>query len=202
MMLRALDFLNLSHISIYLKILRVPYFLENTNLCITSNVIEKIIKNTHIFNNTVLVYHLCIIKRFLKSDMTVIWVDIWNSQNSTKVKYLINKCFNIGQKIATIKETNMNSGVPQHPNCWKWEYITFACCTHSSQCQKYNSPYKIEYYREMVWCYKANFNTNPPGLETKKGEPCTHLFKYINCKEKYQADSNSCSFWKHRFNRE
>ena len=119
MMLRALDFLNLSHISIYLKILRVPYFLENTNLYITSNVIENIIKNTHIFNNTVLVYHLCIIKRFLKSDMTVIWVDIWNSQNSTKVKYLINKCFNIGQKIATIKETNMNSGVPQHPNCWK-----------------------------------------------------------------------------------
>ena len=51
--------------------------------------------------------------------MTVIWVDIWNSQNNTKVKYLINKCFNIGQQIATIKGTNMNSGVPQHPNCWK-----------------------------------------------------------------------------------
>ena len=46
----------------------------------------------------------------------------------------------------------------------------------------------------MVWYYKANFNTNPPRLETKKEEPCTHLFKYINCKGKYQADSNSCPF--------
>ena len=46
----------------------------------------------------------------------------------------------------------------------------------------------------MVWCYKTNFNTNPPRLETKKREPYTHLFKYINCKEKYQADSNSCPF--------
>ena len=54
----------------------------------------------------------------------------------------------------------------------------------------------------MVWCCKVNFNTNPSRLETKKGEPCTHLFKYINCKEKYLADSNSCLFWKHRFNRE
>ena len=102
-----------------LKVLRVPNFLKNTNLCITSDVIEKVIKNTYIFNNIVLVSHLCIIKRFLKLDMTVIWVDIWNSQNSTKVKYLINKCFNISQQIATIRGTNMNSGIPQYPNCWK-----------------------------------------------------------------------------------
>jgi len=50
------------------------------------------------------------------------------------------------------------------------------------------------------WCGVIR-QTNPPRLETKKGEPCTHSFKYINCKGKHQVDSSSCPFWKHRFNR-
>jgi len=39
--------------------------------------------------------------------MAMIWVDIWDLQNSTKAKCLINRCFNIGHHIAMIKETNM-----------------------------------------------------------------------------------------------
>ena len=56
------------------------------NLPITSNVIKEIIKDTHSFNNIVLVSHLHIIKMSPKSDMAVIWVDIWDSQNGTKAK--------------------------------------------------------------------------------------------------------------------
>ena len=68
------------------------------------------------------------------------------------------------------------------------------------KCQKYNSLYKLEYHREIAWCCKANFKTNPLRLETKKEEPCTHAFRCINYKNKYQADSNNCPSWKHRFN--
>ena len=53
----------------------------------------------------------------------------------------------------------------------------------------------------MVWCYKANFKTNLPRLETKKEKPYSHLFKYINCKEEHQANSNIYLFWKHWFNK-
>ena len=52
-----------------------------------------------------------VIKTFSKSNMTVIWVDIWDSQNGTKAKYLINRCFNIGYYTATIRETNINPGI-------------------------------------------------------------------------------------------
>ena len=36
----------------------------------------------------------------------------------------------------------------------------------------------------------------------KKGEPCSHTFKCLNCQGDHQADSNQCLFWRHRFNRE
>jgi len=47
--------LQLPQSKLYLKILGIPYFLENTNLSITSNLIKEVIKNTYIFNIIVLV---------------------------------------------------------------------------------------------------------------------------------------------------
>ena len=63
---------------------------------------------------------------------------------------------------------NINSGIPQCKNCWKWDHTIFAYCTHGIKCQKCNGPHKLEYYRKIVWYYKANFKTNPLKLETKK----------------------------------
>ena len=56
----------------YFKILEVLYFLENTNIPISSDIIEEININTHIFNNIVLVSYSHIIKTSPKSDMAVI----------------------------------------------------------------------------------------------------------------------------------
>ena len=64
--------LRLSQFKSYLKILNIPYFVKNTNLSVISNIIESIIKSTHIFNNIVLVSYLYIIKVFLKSDIAAI----------------------------------------------------------------------------------------------------------------------------------
>ena len=58
------------------------------------------------------------------------------------------------------------------------------------------------HHHQFAWCYKANNKTNPPRLETKKGEPCPHFFKCLNCKSEYQVDLTECPFWKHRFNKE
>jgi len=107
----------LSQLKLYLKILGVFYFLENANLLIISDMIEIVIKESYIFNNIVLASYPCVIKAFPKSDIAVIWVVIWNSQNSTKAKKLINRCFNIGCNITTVRGTNINLGVPQCKNC-------------------------------------------------------------------------------------
>jgi len=38
----------------YLKILGIPYLWEDTNLSVTPNIIERVIKSTHIFDDTIL----------------------------------------------------------------------------------------------------------------------------------------------------
>jgi len=69
----------------YLKILGIPY-LTNNGTPITHNQIEEVIKRIHLFNNVTLASSPYIIKVSFKSDMAVIWIDIWDSQNGTKAK--------------------------------------------------------------------------------------------------------------------
>ena len=80
------------------------------------DIIERVIKTTYIFDNTILASYSRIIKVFPKSNITMVWVDIWDSQNDTKVKSLINKFFNIGHHIAIIRGTNINPSIPQCKN--------------------------------------------------------------------------------------
>jgi len=37
----------------HLKIIGIPYLIENTNMPINSSMVETILKNNHIFNNVV-----------------------------------------------------------------------------------------------------------------------------------------------------
>ena len=74
----------------YLKIIGLPYILEQTNSSVTPNIIKSIIKEIHIFNNIILASKSCIVKASPKSDMAVVWVNIWDLQNRTKAKTIIN----------------------------------------------------------------------------------------------------------------
>ena len=115
---------------------------------------------------------------------------------------LINRCFNIGRHITTIQGVNVNLGVPQCKNYWKWGHGIFMCRIQGSKCAKCNRLHKSKHHCQLTWCCKVNFKMNPPRLETKQEELCPHSFKYSNCKSDHQVDSNICLFWKHRFNRE
>ena len=75
----------------YLKIIGIPYFVNKSNTCISSEDIEHILKNNHIFNDIVLASKLRIIKVSSKSDMAIIWINIWNTQNSNNAKKIINR---------------------------------------------------------------------------------------------------------------
>jgi len=70
-----------------------------------------------LFESVTLIAKPKVIKASPKSDMAIIWFDIWDSQNGSKAKLLINYSFNFGRSIATIRITNMNPGVPQYHNC-------------------------------------------------------------------------------------
>jgi len=66
----------LSQPKFYLKILGIPYLIEDTNISISSDIIEKILQSTYIFNDVVLTLKPKVIKVSSKLDMAVIWIDI------------------------------------------------------------------------------------------------------------------------------
>ena len=95
---------------LYMKFIGLPYKIKQD--IIFSDYIEGVLKKTHLFKDVVLASKSHIIKVSPKSDMVVVWVDIWDTKSSSLVKNIINHHFNIGYFIATIKGTNMNPGVP------------------------------------------------------------------------------------------
>jgi len=86
----------------YLKIIGISYNSENVNSHISSDNVESILKSNHIFNDIILVSKPCIIKVFPKSDMAIIWIDIWDTQSRSNAKKIINRCFNVRSFIAMV----------------------------------------------------------------------------------------------------
>jgi len=100
----------------YLKIIGILYFQEVLLSYIMPKLVKDIIKQNQISDNVVLVLKLYIIKISPKLDMTIVWLDIWDVQSRSKAKSLINRCFNVGNNIATIRGANMNPDMPQCRN--------------------------------------------------------------------------------------
>ena len=93
----------LSQSKSYLKIISIPYFpYDNSIKCLTSSDMESIIKQNQIFDNIVLASKPQVIKMSPKSDMLIVWINIWNVQSRSKTKDLINRCLNVGKFITTI----------------------------------------------------------------------------------------------------
>jgi len=63
--------LRLPQSKFYLKILGILYFLEDTNLSVMLDIIKRVIKCIHIFNNIVLAFYPWVIKIYPKSDMAM-----------------------------------------------------------------------------------------------------------------------------------
>ena len=95
----------------YLKIIDISYIREDTNFSINSSNVKSIIQSMHIFNNMCLASKPHVIKALPKSNMVIIWIDIWNAQSGIRAKYLINKYFNVSNYITIIRQVNMSSSI-------------------------------------------------------------------------------------------
>jgi len=78
----------------YMKIIGLPYLSELGVM--SPDIIEGVLKNSHLFKNATLASKPHIIKASPKLDKAVVWVDIWDSQSGSCVKNIINQRFNIG----------------------------------------------------------------------------------------------------------
>ena len=102
---------------LYLKIVGIPFNSEKTNSCISLDEIKNVLKNNYLFNNIVLAFKPHVIKISPKSDMAIVWIDTWDTQNRSNAKKVINCWFNISSYITTVCSANMNPRVPQCKNC-------------------------------------------------------------------------------------
>ena len=72
----------------YMKIIGLPY---SSELGVMSpDIIEGVLKDSHLFKDATLASKPRVIKASPKSDKAVVWVDIWNSQSSSCAKNIIN----------------------------------------------------------------------------------------------------------------
>jgi len=93
----------------------VGYLLYSSELGVmTPDIIEGVLKDSHLFKDAILALKPRVIKALPKSDKAVVF---WDSQSGSCAKNIINHQFNVGRFIATIRRTNMNPGVPQCKNC-------------------------------------------------------------------------------------
>jgi len=84
----SIESLHLPKSKLYMKIIGLLY--KTNQGVITSNYIEGVLKELHLFKNVVLASKPYVIKASPKSNIAVVWVDIWNSQSSSSVKNIIN----------------------------------------------------------------------------------------------------------------
>ena len=102
----------------YLKIIGIPFYPhKNSQDRLTLVDIEILLRQNHIFDNVTLASKPRVIKVSPKSDIAIVWIDIWDIQSGQNAKMLINRCFNVGNYIAMIRGANMNPEVPQCKNC-------------------------------------------------------------------------------------
>ena len=128
----------------------ILYFVDKSNTCIFSEDIEHILKNNHIFNDIILMSKPYIIKVSPKSDMAIAWIDIRDTQNGNNAKKIINRHFNVGSVIVMVRGTNINPGIPQCKNCWKWGHSAGVCHIQGSKCIKCNGPHMTEHHHEFA----------------------------------------------------
>ena len=136
------------------------------------------------------------------SDISVIWINIWDSQKGTKGKTLINCLFNFGCHTTTVQRTAMHPRVAQCCNCWHWGHPTHTCHTQGTKCQKYSRLHRVENHRSMAQCCKTNPKSNPLREATADGTLCPYTFKCINYKGEHSADNTKYPFWCHCFDRQ
>ena len=76
----------------------------------------EVLSSSPLFESITLASMPRIMKASSSSDMSVIWIDIWDSQKGSKGKMLINRSFNFGRHTATVRGTAMHPGVAQCHN--------------------------------------------------------------------------------------
>ena len=86
-----------------------------------------------------------------------------NVTELSRIENFLKKIDNIDPvsiEVSYLPKSNMNPGISQCKNCWKWGHSTLSCHSHISRCAKCYGAHITEHHREKVWCCMDNKKAN------------------------------------------
>ncbi|CAA7263228.1 unnamed protein product [Cyclocybe aegerita] len=159
----------------FIKILDVPYF-DPKGLKITQEALEKALcTSVHAEVFAYLSTKPRIDRNSAHSTSCTVYCNIWDSQQGTHAKKALGQPIFLAGRSCAIRPAARHTGVPLCQRCWTTQHV--GCC-------------------------KGNAKAKPPVPPTPRNQPCPHNGRCVNCHKDPAANSASCKFWAHRYNRE
>ncbi|CAA7270005.1 unnamed protein product [Cyclocybe aegerita] len=186
----------------FIKILDVPYF-DPKGLKITQEALEKALRTSvHAEVFAYLSTKPRIDRNSAHSTSCTVYCNIWDSQQGTRAKKALGQPIFLAGRSCAIRPAARHTGVPLCQRCWKWGHPTVACKAKQLSCPICSGPHEQKEHRQHAGCCKGNAKAKPPVPPTPRDQPCPHKGCCVNCHKDHAANSASCKFWAHRYDRE
>ncbi|CAA7267342.1 unnamed protein product [Cyclocybe aegerita] len=186
----------------FIKILDVPYF-DPKGLKITQEVLEKALRTSvHAEVFAYLSTKPRIDRNSAHSTSCTVYCNIWDSQQGTRAKKALGQPIFLAGRSCAIRPAARHTRVPLCQRCWKWGHPTVACKAKQLSCPICSGPHEQKEHRQHAGCCKGNAKAKPPVPPTPRDQPCPHKGRCVNCHKDHAANSASCKFWAHRYDRE
>ncbi|CAA7269038.1 unnamed protein product [Cyclocybe aegerita] len=186
----------------FIKILDVPYF-DPKGLKITQEALEKALRTSvHAEVFAYLSTKPRIDHNSEHSTSCTMYCNIWDSQQGTRAKKALGQPIFLAGQSCAIRPAARHTGVLLCQHCWKWGHPTVACKAKQLSCPICSGPHEQKEHRQHAGCCKGNAKAKPPVLPTPCDQPCPRKGCCVNCHNDHAANSASCKFWAHRYDRE
>ncbi|CAA7258924.1 unnamed protein product [Cyclocybe aegerita] len=186
----------------FIKILDVPYF-DPKGLKITQEALEKALRTSvHAEVFAYLSTKPRIDRNSAHSTSCTVYCNIWDSQQGTRAKKALGQPIFLTGRSCAIRPAARHTRVPLCQRCWKWGHPTVTCKAKQLSCPICSGPHEQKEHRQHAGCCKGNAKAKPPVLPTPHDQPCLHKGCCVNCHKDHAANSASCKFWAHRYDRE
>ncbi|CAA7268141.1 unnamed protein product [Cyclocybe aegerita] len=167
----------------FIKILDVPYF-DPKGLKITQEALEKALRTSvHAEVFAYLSTKPRIDRNSAHSTSCTMYCNIWDSQQGTRLLHDIP-----GSRSASAAGNGATPPSPARRN--------------NSPAPSARVRTNRKEHRQHAGCCKGNAKVKPPVPPTPRDQPCPHKGRCVNCHKDHTANSASCKFWAHRYNRE
>ncbi|CAA7267352.1 unnamed protein product [Cyclocybe aegerita] len=164
----------------FIKILDVPYF-DLKGLKITQEALEKALRTSvHAEVFAYLSTKPRIDRNSAHLTSCTVYCNIWDSQQGTRTKKALGQLIFLAGRSCAIRPAAVKQ----------------------LSCPICSGPHEQKEHRQHAGCCKGNAKAKPPVPPTPRDQPCPHKGRCVNCHKDHAANSASCKFWAHRYDRE